>query len=577
MSKDSANNKLREKAEAKVRKKSNLILDLTLEESKTLLHELEVHQVELEMQNEELREAQHRLEEARDEYTDLFDFAPIGYLILNEKGVIININLTACKLLGVERSLIKGKPLSAYITNGESRSFFINLRKAFVTGVLHSFEIEMNHKSKGKFIALLQGAITKDEVSESSLCRVSLIDVTEQKEAEILQLRHEDLQKEKENIQQYFDLAPVIFLLTDTKNNVQMINRKGCELLGYQNLEIIGKNWFKNFVSEVNHNMEEESILNFEDENLSLPSYFESKLLCKNGELRIVAWTNVCLLDKRGALLGTLMAGEDITERKQLELRKQQYTEDLEDIVEVRTKKLKEALQNEKMINEMKTTFISMASHEFRTPLTSVLSSAILIQKYNDLKQYTKELRHIERIKVSVKQMTDILEDFLSLDKLERGIVSAHKVTFDLQLFTKDMIEELEWMLKEGQQIQYKHKGNHTVFLDQNILRNIFLNLISNAIKYSDVDIKLSTVVKNEIVNISIVDKGIGIPIEDQKHLFKKFFRAKNVSNIQGTGLGLSIVKHYVELHEGSIIYKSEQGKGSEFSISLPQISGKKK
>ena len=172
MTEGSAENKLRTKAEAKIRERSNVLQNLTLEESKSLLHELEVHQVELEMQNEELREAQHRLEEVRDQYTDLFDFAPIGYLVLNEKAIIKNINLTACDLFGIERSFIIEKPFSAYITNGESRTLFLNLRKAFEKGVLHTFEIEIKHKLIVIFSALLQFTITKYQKSKTSVCRV---------------------------------------------------------------------------------------------------------------------------------------------------------------------------------------------------------------------------------------------------------------------------------------------------------------------------------------------------------------------------------------------------------------------
>ena len=441
---------LRTKAEAKIRERSHTIKNLTLEESKSLLHELEVHQVELEMQNEELREAQHRLEEVRDQYTDLFDFAPIGYLVLNEKAIIKNSNLTACDLLGIERSFIIGKPFSAYITNGESRTLFLNLRKAFETGVLHSFEIKMKHTSKGNFTALLQGTITKDQKTKNTVCRVSLIDITELKQAEILQLQHKSLQKEKEKIQEYLNLAPVVFLLIDTEYKVQMINKKGTDLLGSESPDILGKHWFDNFISFKDSNGTTRTHKISDQENGLLSPYFESFLKCNNSEVRLMSWTNVSLLDDSNKHIGTLIAGEDITERKKLESRQQKYTEDLEDIVEERTKELNEALQQEKIISEMKSAFVSMASHEFRTPLTSILSSTILIGKYNDLNESSKVNRHVERIKSSVNQLTNILEDFLSMEKLERGIIATNKETFDLKAFIMDTIEECNWMLKEN-------------------------------------------------------------------------------------------------------------------------------
>ncbi len=570
MSKISAQSKLRAKAEEKIREKPDLTKDLTLEESKTLLHELEVHQVELEMQNEELRETQHRLEESRDQYTDLFDFAPIGYIILSEKGVIKNINLTGCDLLGIERSLLIGKPFSAYISNGQSSILFLNLRKAFETGLLPSFEIQMKHKTKGGFIALLQGVITKDQKNKTPVCRVSLIDVTELKEAEALQIRHESLQKEKEKIQQYLDLAPVVFLLIDTEYKVQMINQKGCDLLGYESRHIIGKNWFGNFMSMKNYDMVSLTHQRTDKVKGLLKPYFESYLKCGSNESRLMSWTNVALRDDHQQLIGTLMAGEDVTDRKKLELRKQKYTQELEKLVEERTKDLKEALEKEKRINEMKSAFVSMASHEFRTPLTSILSSTFLIKRYNEMEEYAKERRHIERIKSSVHQLTSILEDFLSIDKLERGNVSIRKETFDLKEFIAELMEDFEWMLKENQRIKYVHKGSAKVFLDKKILRNVLLNLVSNAIKYSETDIEIRIFVNKKVLRIDVEDKGLGIPEKEHHYLFTKFFRAKNVMHIQGVGLGLSIVKHYTALLGGTITFSSRMGEGSTFKLALP-------
>ena len=564
--------KLRKRAEARVARNLDLIKGFTLDNAKAILHELEVHQIELEMQNEELREAQNRLEEVKDQYTDLFDFAPVGYLVLDRKGVIENINLTACDLLGVERALIKGKPFSSYMQNGESRTLFLKLQAAFKTGKLEDFELEMRHKSNIFFKASLQGIITQNKEQTDYVCRISFQDITTVKEAEALLFQHEALQKEKKIIQQYLDLAPILFLILDTANNVQIINQKGRYLIDAKVQDIIGKNWFNNFINDLDDNsVVEDIIANHKKGTILIPSNFESKLESTNSESIIMSWSNVSLLDEKGAFLGTLMAGEDVTERKKIETRKELYTQDLEDIVELRTKKLTEALHNEKMVNEMKSAFVSMASHEFRTPLTSVLSSAILLNKYNTLKQYDKQPRHIDRIKSSVKQLTDILEDFLSMDKLERGIIKTTKNSFDLKILIKEILEDLKWSLKEKQHINYNHKGDAIVLLDIKILRNIFLNLITNAIKYSDTDILISTTVKNDVVNIVFIDKGIGIPEEEQKHLFSKFFRAKNATNIQGTGLGLSIVKHYVDLLEGEISFESKLGEGSTFYISLPQ------
>ena len=190
------NKSLREKAEAEIKSTPLSPLDLTMEKAKSLMHELEVHQVELEMQNQELRETQQQLEKARDEYCDLFDFAPVGYLILNVKGVINNINLTACHLLGIDRLHVKGKPLSAYLSHGEANMFFINLRQAFKTGTLPTLELKIKRKDNTYFNALLHGTIDTNENIDEPVCRVAMQDITETRKMEVLQEQHEDLERE---------------------------------------------------------------------------------------------------------------------------------------------------------------------------------------------------------------------------------------------------------------------------------------------------------------------------------------------------------------------------------------------
>ncbi|MGO4822199.1 MULTISPECIES: PAS domain-containing sensor histidine kinase [unclassified Flavobacterium] len=568
--KKSKYDRLRERAEKKLIDTLAEVEGVSLDEAKTLLHELEVHQIELEMQNEELRESQHRLEEVKDQYTDLFDFAPVGYIILDKNGIIVNINLTVCDLIGVERSFIKGKPLSKYLKSTDAPILFIKLQEAFHLGRLELFEIQVQREDKSLFTAALQGIVTMNKEHTDFLCRMSFQDVTTVRVAEELLLQHKALQVQKEIIQEYLKQAPIVYVLLDTNNQVQMINKKGCTVIGTDESYIIGKEWFKNFYLELDSS--DFKYLNIDGNGKeSISPNFESKLKnFKNQEI-ILYWTNVTLQDDKGQHIGTLMAGEDITDRKEMDLRKEQYTQDLEDIVEQRTKKLTEALHNEKMVNEMKTAFVSMASHEFRTPLTSVLSSAILIEKYFHLKDFDKQPRHIERIKSSVHQLTSILEDFLSMDKLERGIITTTKEQFDLKKFTEEIIEELHWSLKKNQSITLNFKGETLVVLDRKIVRNIFLNLITNAIKYSNDRIIITIQVKDMVIHIDIIDHGIGIPEEEQKFLFTKFFRAKNAINIQGTGLGLSIVKHYIDLLQGDISFVSALGKGTKFSLSFPQ------
>jgi len=263
----------------------------------------------------------------------------------------------------------------------------------------------------------------------------------------------------------------------------------------------------------------------------------------------------------------------DITERKRSVEALKQLNEDLEQRVADRTLELTNALEREKELSEMKTRFVSMASHEFRTPLSAVLSSVSLIQQYSKPDQEDKRKKHIDRIKSSVKNLTDILNNFLSVDKLEQGKVESEKTSFDLKEFADDVIEEVNNILKSGQVINSKHEGDRIILADKKFLRNVLLNLLSNASKYSEEHkaIELHSEVLDKKIRIKVKDNGIGIPQEEQKNLFGKFFRAKNAVNIQGTGLGLNIVKRYVELMEGTISFTSDASAGTVFIIEIPQ------
>ena len=290
----------------------------------------------------------------------------------------------------------------------------------------------------------------------------------------------------------------------------------------------------------------------------------------------------------------------DITHRKEIEksiVNQQKQLErvtdemrrlnaELEAKVEERTVILKEALQRleqsqeelsqaldkERQLNEIKSRFVAMASHEFRTPLSTVLSSASLLSKYTTTEDQDKRNRHIEKIKGSVKHLNDLLEDFLSLGKLDEGKIGTVFHEFNLQEVIQDTIEEMRGLLKNGQQVVYNHLGSVVVESDKKLIKNILINLITNAIKFSDTDNKvyINSQVQDNVTTISVKDEGIGISDEDQDHLFSSFFRGKNATNIQGTGLGLHIVKRYLDLLGGDVSLKSKLGKGTIITFTIP-------
>jgi PAS domain S-box-containing protein len=232
---------------------------------------------------------------------------------------------------------------------------------------------------------------------------------------------------------------------------------------------------------------------------------------------------------------------------------------------------LNEALEKEKELNELKSRFVSLASHEFRTPLSTILSSAYLVSQYSDPAELQKREKHIQRIVSSANLLTGILNDFLSVGKIEEGKISEKKVDFDIEELIITVINEMDGLKKTGQKITYHHTGNTIVRSDPTLLKHIVLNLVSNAIKFSPADgkIVLQTSISEKTFVLSVSDNGIGIPESDKEHLFERFYRGSNVSNIQGTGLGLHIVRKYAEVMNGLISCRSELNKGTEFSITI--------
>jgi len=231
------------------------------------------------------------------------------------------------------------------------------------------------------------------------------------------------------------------------------------------------------------------------------------------------------------------------------------------------------ALGKERELNELKSKFVSIASHEFRTPLSTVMSSASLINQYKDKGDLEKVNKHVQRIKSSVNHLTTILNDFLSLGKLEEGKIDVVFETIDVEEFLTDVRDEMKASLKTGQEIIIATNGHsRTIDTDTRIMRNILFNLVSNASKYSDEGkrIYLQATQQERQIVFGVRDEGIGIPENEFKHLFERFFRASNAINIQGTGLGLNIVKRYVDLLGGTILFESEYGKGSSFTVTIP-------
>lgn len=260
----------------------------------------------------------------------------------------------------------------------------------------------------------------------------------------------------------------------------------------------------------------------------------------------------------------------DITERKN-------YTTKLENKVEERTQQLKMALDKEKELNELKTKFLSLVSHEFKTPLSAILTSSELLNKYQLEEHQEKRTKHIQTIIDKVHFLNNIINDFLSVENLETGKVNYRFSDFKLSKVVNEAVYDANMLLKEGQQIRYPENiDDLSIYQDEKIIQLILSNLLYNAIKYSPEGSVIELLIKQDdtITTLTVKDNGIGIPKKDQKHIFERYFRAQNVINTQGTGIGLNIAKNHLENLGGTIYFESIENKGTTFVITFPNTAG---
>ena len=396
-----------------------------------------------------------------------------------------------------------------------------------------------------------------------------------------------------------FENATEGILLTDSKGSIVLVNPAAEKMFEYSSAEIIGqpvemlipqrfqahhKDLRQGFYKKPSNRVmgQNRDLFARRKDGTDMPVEISLSHYSKDDELFVIAF--IIDITRRKKIEQGMKIQQEQLEKVSNEIRK--LNTELEAKVEQRTiilkealeklessqQELSEALDKERQLNEIKSRFVSMASHEFRTPLSTVLSSASLLSKYTGESQQDKRDRHINKIKDSVKHLNDILEDFLSLGKLDEGKVEARYSKFNCMELVHETIEEIKGLLKEGQEIRVQHEGNNIACSDPKLLKNILINLLTNASKFSNEGspIDIHCRVDDRVALLTIEDHGIGISEKDKEHLFTTFFRAANATNIAGTGLGLHIVKRYVDLLHGTVRLESELDKGTTVIIELP-------
>jgi PAS domain S-box-containing protein len=533
----------------------------------------------------------------------LFDNASIGIVVINSKGEILAVNKHLSARFKYSKEELTGRRIelliparfvemhvshrAGFFRNPENRPMGIGRDLYAITkdGEEFPVEISLTHYTvnDNHFAAAYISDISMRKAAEKALKVLNaeldskIAERTKSFLAAIEELGHQikqveakdkELQKANSYLESIWNYAGAMIIATDIHGNIELFNHAAERLLGYRSEEIVGSQTPLLFhdIDEVKlgaKKLSEELGMDIEagfetfvaKASRNITDQGEWTYIDKRGNRFPVDLSITALKNINGEITGFLGVAIDISERKKAEV------------------ELKAALQKEKDLNELKSRFVSIASHEFRTPLSTILSSAYLISQYKTAEDEEKRSRHIDRIISSANMLTDILNDFLSVGKIEEGKIQVREKEVNITEYLPSLINELQGLRKKRQFIEYDHQGNETVHTDPSILKHIIFNLVSNAVKFSPEDgrIEIKTRQHNRRFTLNIKDNGIGIPEEDQRHLFDLFYRGSNVSNIQGTGLGLHIIKRYTEILGGTIQCESKENEGTKFEIAFKQ------
>ncbi len=496
--------------------------------------------------------------------------------ITDQKGIIKYVNANFCKISKYDNEQLIGQDHRIINSGYHHKEFIRDIWTTIANGKIWKGEIKNKAKDNSYYWVDTTIVPFLNEDGKPYQYLAIRTDITERKKVEEQQLLYKLIINSSDD-----------GILSKTLDGVIMSWNKGAEnIFGYTAKEIIGQNISVIIPLEY---MEDERMIIHKIKNGEYVEHYETVRLRKNKQQVYVSLTISPIKDTMGNIVGASKIVRDITVRKLMEQELRKLNSELEHKVDSRTKmlqetltelekskdELSETLKNEKGLNELKSRFVTTASHEFRTPLSTILSSTFLLEKYNAATEIDKREKHILYIKTAVADMKNILEDFLSLGKLEEGLIQTKQAILPAAEFFKEVqtiVDEMEHHCKMSQKIIFQHTGNSGVYIDKHLFRNILLNLFSNAIKFSreGTAITINCAANEDKLTVSVKDNGIGISVEDLEHLFERFYRAKNAANIQGTGLGLHIVSKYLELMNGNIEIKSQLNNGTTINFYIP-------
>jgi len=486
----------------------------------------------------------------------LFIPSSVEYLVIDEQLKILEISAGVRRFTDCPHDLALGQ---------DARSGFPELvgAEAILHDILHGrregFELQGIARSASDggqlYLNLLceplgsQLILMVEDVTEMMVLRQSLMQRANEAELLLSALTA----SEDYNKKIVASMGDALFV-TSASGTIKTANQAAQRLFGYDEAELIG--------TPINTIIADRDFLNrARQQNLLSDEFLKNEeVLCRtqDGRELVVEFSCSAIQTATKGLPALVYLGRDITERKRAEA------------------ETNRALQQQKELNELKSRFVSMASHEFRTPLTSIIMSVDLLENFADQWSASKKQTHLQRIRQCSLSMKVLLEDILTIGRAEAGKLDFKPVPLDLEDFCRNLVEEIQLTLGQQHTIRFALQSAipKLIPLDDKLLRHIFSNLLSNAIKYSPqggtVDFTVARA--GDRLEFAVRDRGIGIPPEDCDRLFDSFHRARNVRDIAGTGLGLTIVKKAVDLHGGSIDFSSQVGQGTTFRVTLPLL-----
>jgi PAS domain S-box-containing protein len=380
-------------------------------------------------------------------------------------------------------------------------------------------------------------------------------------EIDKLRTASESIAKE---LRQFIETANAPIFGIDAKGKVNEWNQSSEKITGFKKAEVLGKDLVETYITE-DYREAVKQVLDNALKGKETANY-EFPLFTKDGQRVMVLLNSSTRRNADGKIVGVLGVGQDISQMDN-------YKTNLEDTVKKRTFELENSLEREKELGKLKTSFVAMASHEFRTPLAAIQAATDVILRYKDKLSQEDIEKRLFKIKREVNDMKIMLEDILIIGKAESQKLQFNTIEQDLVDLVKNIVSEYQLTQEKEREVIYKISMDKIMLnVDPKWIKHIILNLLSNALKYSEAPASVIIEIRqeeNEVI-LSVTDQGIGFSEKDQESIFEPFHRGQNVGNVQGTGLGLSVLKTAIDLHKGKIKVESRLNNGSTFIVSLP-------